>query len=242
MRARHTDRRRIYVILSENCGTKIGVSADPASRAVTLGKEGGGRCRVHFQTDPHRNAFLIEKLAHHALASRKLRGEWFDISVDEAVAAVREAVGQVVSGDLPEWVLAHPDGRSYRASIRTQAAGMVTLCLRVPVEMVDEFKERAALARKSVADIDPQARRNADLLAKQQEARAAAREKKQLERARADEERRTAIEELSTRPGRIGKATIHSLRAAERMRKLRARRKVASTPVVELVTRKEPTQ
>lgn len=92
----------LYVIRSASGPVKVGHSEKPHLRvshlqAATL--EHLTLEYVHPVFYPTR--MFAEKYAHELLWQRRIRGEWFDVEVDQAVAAIRLAVKGTDAGRLP---------------------------------------------------------------------------------------------------------------------------------------------
>lgn len=80
---------RIYVFQAPTGECKIGVSCNPQKRLQTLnGAMPRGGVRLVYQSGRTEFAYLIEKRIHAVLKDRRLNGEWFDISPEEAMAAI----------------------------------------------------------------------------------------------------------------------------------------------------------
>lgn len=91
----------LYVIKSEAGPVKIGISKEPDRRLATLvqGQPFGAEL-MHVEAPPDGiPARTIEAAAHSILASKRRRGEWFDVTPAEAEdairAAIREAIAQI---------------------------------------------------------------------------------------------------------------------------------------------------
>jgi hypothetical protein len=91
------EQKKIYIIKSEAGPVKVGIAEDPQERLKAL-----TRCQPFDASLCHaaevENPELVEKAAHHLLNEKHRRGEWFDISLEEATAAVAEAVKLVDNG------------------------------------------------------------------------------------------------------------------------------------------------
>lgn len=85
---------KVYVIRSDVGPVKIGVSNDPDRRARALGASAPHVVSLVHSSE-HKSAFSVERLAHDLLASKRLNGEWFDVSVERAVWAIARAIEQV---------------------------------------------------------------------------------------------------------------------------------------------------
>src|SRR3977135_2798313 len=83
----------VYVIAGGPDRHKIGVSADVKERLATLSRSLKMKLRLGaiFQA-PTWPAWSVESKVHSALASRRITGEWFAVTENEATAAVRNAI------------------------------------------------------------------------------------------------------------------------------------------------------
>lgn len=88
----------VYVISSSVGNVKIGMSIDPEGRRDALQANTGVALRLVSQTKRLDHAQLVERTAHKLLASKRMFGEWFDVTPDEAIAAVQNAIDLVDSG------------------------------------------------------------------------------------------------------------------------------------------------
>jgi hypothetical protein len=84
----------VYVIKSSPGPVKIGKAVDPSSRLKIL--QTGAPFRLSLEKvcrcDDEKSAYKVEKSAQRVLRGKRLTGEWFDVSVDDAIAAIEEAV------------------------------------------------------------------------------------------------------------------------------------------------------
>lgn len=76
----------LYIIAESPQGPcKIGIAGNPHQR---LGNMQVGNCRIltiaSLWECKRRSAEQMERLLHHLMAKQAMRGEWFDISVEEA--------------------------------------------------------------------------------------------------------------------------------------------------------------
>lgn len=91
----------VYVIGSAQGPQKIGVSDNLTSRVINLQAGKQARLAVVFsQERPRGDARLIERAAHDLLAAKRAEGEWFNVTIDEAIEAVSLAIGKVDSGEI----------------------------------------------------------------------------------------------------------------------------------------------
>ena len=85
--------QRVYVIHNQEFGiTKIGISDDPYNRMGALSAECGCELTLCFHSDPLDDALRYERLAHNVLASKRKKGEWFNISPEEAIKVVTDII------------------------------------------------------------------------------------------------------------------------------------------------------
>jgi hypothetical protein len=107
--ARHGFRGWVYVIDNEGFvnRVKIGYTLDdPINRAREIQVTGHAFPNVvqyHALVD---NPWSLEQRVHGRLAARRRSGEWFEVTLTEAIAAVREAATKILFEDeAPRW---HP--------------------------------------------------------------------------------------------------------------------------------------
>lgn len=91
----------VYVIAPSPEGpVKIGFSADPHRRLRQLQTGYPGVLTLHhFQPFCEDRAPLMEKIIHQTIAFKRKKGEWFDLTVEEAVSEVDFAL--IRYGDEP---------------------------------------------------------------------------------------------------------------------------------------------
>ncbi|WWT39894.1 hypothetical protein [Microcystis phage Mwe-JY08] len=84
----------VYVITMPTGHVKIGISGSPLKRLRTLQTGCPLPLRIVFLMGvPDRLAIKIERAAHKALADYRLNGEWFKVTTEKAISAVRRAAG-----------------------------------------------------------------------------------------------------------------------------------------------------
>jgi hypothetical protein len=86
----------VYAISDEKSKIKIGVSGHPPSRVKQLQFE----CRnkltlLHSLKCQENEAYRIERTAHRLIENKKVSGEWFEVSADEAINAIKDAAETV---------------------------------------------------------------------------------------------------------------------------------------------------
>lgn len=93
---------KLYVIGHAKAGPlKIGIAKNPAARVRQL--QGGNPYRLkclHTVDCGEYDAATIERMAHSLLRENRLSGEWFDVVVAEARAAVDEAITKIQKGEF----------------------------------------------------------------------------------------------------------------------------------------------
>ena len=95
------DSVHVYIIGYDDGPKKIGMSKDPASRQKVLGVDGWREmpCVYHRQGFSRETARRIERHTHMMLAEKRIEGEWFDVTADEARTAISAAVASVQAGE-----------------------------------------------------------------------------------------------------------------------------------------------
>jgi hypothetical protein len=89
----------VYVIGAAQRGPlKIGVAADPEARVVELQTGYPRPLRIHHSVKTG-SARLAERYAHRLLHEKRLAGEWFQVALPDAVAAVSRAIEAVARGE-----------------------------------------------------------------------------------------------------------------------------------------------
>jgi len=83
----------IYVMESE-VGVKIGISKNPDERLRQITNASGMQVSLRHTRD-HESAYAVEQNAHKILADKRLNGEWFNVTVNEAIAAIDEAASAI---------------------------------------------------------------------------------------------------------------------------------------------------
>lgn len=82
----------LYVIGGTEGPQKIGFSKDVKKRLATLQTGNSILLKIHHVEEiPEDRVKLIERKLHKELNYRKLKGEWFDLSIEEACNLVKFA-------------------------------------------------------------------------------------------------------------------------------------------------------
>jgi T5orf172 domain len=87
----------VYVAVAESGPTKVGISKNPWARLSGLKKETKRPVALNFigQCESAEIAAHIEHRVHEILWRKRYKGEWFSVAVEEAVAAVLDAVAEL---------------------------------------------------------------------------------------------------------------------------------------------------
>lgn len=85
----------VYVVESDAGVVKIGRSAEPERRIRQLATASGAVLRLRHTTPIREDASLVEALAHQALTHKRRAGEWFEVTSEEAVAAIGSALLEI---------------------------------------------------------------------------------------------------------------------------------------------------
>lgn len=125
--------RSVYVIGGEAGPQKIGISANVDGRLAWLQSNSPHALRAHH-AQPASDARLVERVAHQLLAAKRLHGEWFDVSIAEAITAIDQAIDLVESGDLSPLPVDN---------------GVRFVTLRLPVAVHEQLREMAYTSRRS---------------------------------------------------------------------------------------------
>ena len=90
----------VYVMDAPDGAVKVGFSNDPSRRLKEL--RDGGSVNVLHTTRDYDNAFRVERAAHRLLdlAGRRIKGELFQATLEEAIAAIERAE-RIVAGSEP---------------------------------------------------------------------------------------------------------------------------------------------
>lgn len=136
----------LYVATLHGRGSKIGRSADPASRVKQIGKDMRGQVVLAAHTGPTPLADEAEALAHWLLRDKHLGGEWFDVLPDDAFAVARDAIARAEAGE-------RADRRINNASpYATLKEARVTISLPVEdLEALDAWRAKERIWSRSEA-------------------------------------------------------------------------------------------
>lgn len=90
--------KSVYVMQSDSGLFKFGISSNPDWRRKSLQGASGSPIRLVHTTEPRADARMIEGAAHELLAPKRKLGEWFDVNLEEAMAAISIAIETAESG------------------------------------------------------------------------------------------------------------------------------------------------
>lgn len=93
--------KHVYGMQRADGAVKIGISVDPHTRKITVGREVRQPVDVSFSIPLRSDARKVEVAAHKLLREKHETGEWFLVSVEEAMNAVSQAV-RIVDGEEPD--------------------------------------------------------------------------------------------------------------------------------------------
>ena len=90
----------IYLLSTGRKLKKVGISSKAVSRHRTIQSANGGEVvLLHSELIPEEIAADIERRAHWLLREFKRRGEWFAVTADVALAAIKQAVKEKGDGE-----------------------------------------------------------------------------------------------------------------------------------------------
>jgi hypothetical protein len=91
-----TAQRHIYIIGTESGPFKIGVATNLRDRLGSI--QTGSHCKLaimHSVPVEYADAILVERYVHKKLHAFRLSGEWFNVSLDDAKAALSHALSMI---------------------------------------------------------------------------------------------------------------------------------------------------
>lgn len=82
---------KVYAIAQANTGlVKVGVSRDPLRRLSGIRTSSPHELRLEHAVEVD-DAYAVERVAHSMLAEWRVAGEWFNVSIEQARAAINLA-------------------------------------------------------------------------------------------------------------------------------------------------------
>ena len=88
----------IYVIGGATGPKKIGIARNPKARLSQIVSSSAAPVRILHSREMD-DAAGVEAHAHHLLSARWVRGEWFKVSLEDAISAIDQAAALVAAGD-----------------------------------------------------------------------------------------------------------------------------------------------
>ena len=131
----------VYVISAKGGPCKIGIAVDPRERLLDIQVSHYLPLHVSFSILAGANAMKVEQYAHWLLRAQRIRGEWFQASIEESVDAVHRAVRDVAEGLTP------PITRWTIRNVRSDVRDLVTEAARECGLDVGEWVNRACLGQ-----------------------------------------------------------------------------------------------
>lgn len=90
----------IYVIGEDTGPQKIGFSRSLTGRLRTLSFEHGKGIKAHFTaTVSGADVYAIERLIHYHLRDKRIEGEWFDVTKEDAAHAITAGLAAFAAGE-----------------------------------------------------------------------------------------------------------------------------------------------
>jgi hypothetical protein len=141
--------KAVYAMTREDGAVKVGRSGNPGIRAITLASDTRQAVQVAFHTELRADASAIENTAHKLLAEKRQHGEWFNVTIEEATAAIARAIA-IVDG--------HEEDVTEGVRFRKSATGDVmtkdtVLHIRMSRELKDALVEAAKSEGVSISDL-----------------------------------------------------------------------------------------
>ncbi len=143
----------VYVIGTETPPFKIGWAVDVPARLKALQAGHHQPFIAHFRLDmPTPVVTKVESYAHFLLREFRGHGEWFMVSLEEAIGAVREAAEAVERGERAPAGFSHRPGRPRKVAATTDVVKPFQIKL-TETERERLEQHRAALGLRSHADV-----------------------------------------------------------------------------------------
>lgn len=94
---------KAHVYILEGDGRiKLGMSGDPEKRMYSIQLNTVDNLKLVFKTEATEDYLLIERIAHKKLKKFKVKGEWYKVSVQDAINAVNLAIEQIKDNKAEE--------------------------------------------------------------------------------------------------------------------------------------------
>lgn len=94
----------IYVISSKQSPVKIGITHDCQRRLKSLQTGHSEKLQVHHQEPVDKSkARILEHIIHKQLRLKRSHGEWFNITVEEAIKEIQYCIIRYIEDPLLEY-------------------------------------------------------------------------------------------------------------------------------------------
>jgi hypothetical protein len=127
----------VYVMVTTDGAVKIGRSRDPEARRHAVEWSGPGRLALAYATPVRDDGSYVESEVHRSLSDRRLNGEWFSVTPEDAVSAVKAAEA-AIDARRAVWV---PPRRRPRVADSGDKAMMTPIPVRFPAPMRTEIEK-----------------------------------------------------------------------------------------------------
>lgn len=144
----------IYVIRSEPGPVKVGIATKLRLRLNGLRVSSAVPLHLDFAAETEGDVCALEKRAHAILASKRLRGKWFEVDAKDAVAAVLQAAEELGLVLKPARLAPSEDEKAAAtesARIAAQKRAEATEALGLPTPR--QFRAARGLLAWSRADV-----------------------------------------------------------------------------------------
>jgi T5orf172 domain len=115
----------VYVLKSDHGLIKVGISKDPEKRLKGIRANSGLVIDLAHARELE-NAAAVEHAAHVILNTKRRGGEWFDITVEEAVSAIDAAIEGLARSE--RFRLEGPAGRPRKYLFRPNNSELLAAC------------------------------------------------------------------------------------------------------------------
>lgn len=144
---------------------KVGVSGNIPQRTYHLRRDTGRPVEIVHVEPPVSRAELVEAAAHWTLAPSHVTGEWFRVTPEQAVIAIKGAQERIAAGDLP--VKRFITAGSIALDPRHEGLGLSEVAVRRMEAVIYPCEGTRAFFRKAV---EAEIRRRETIIRRQSEA------------------------------------------------------------------------
>ena len=136
----------VYVIGPKIGPKKIGMANNPSARRREIQVGNPKLVSVlHSIESPPDLSSLIENMAHKLLRDKRLCGEWFNVTTEEAVKAINDAIVAVNNGERAK------KARSYDRFVDEMVARFLPGTFALLAEVLEPGEDRTDFVRMAVA-------------------------------------------------------------------------------------------